>query len=313
VAAYNSIDAGSADYICDGTDDQVEINTAINNLPAGGGSIYLKEGTYILGDQISISQSNVCLVGTGAGTVLKIKDGKDADMNVIYASGQGNLLVEDLRIDGNKVNQTAGSMYGIYFTGVDNSKIVDCWVENLSLCGIYLDVSSNDNTVTGNTCQENNYYGIYLGNSSNSSNNNTVTGNTCQGNDLGIFLDGSSNNTVTGNTCQGNDSEGISLGESSNNTVSLNIVMSNSQSANNTYDGIYIYNEGDYNSIQGNTVRRGTGANQQRYGIRIDTADCDGNLVINNDLYLAGATADYSDAGTGTEYHNNRTTAGWVP
>ena len=79
------------------------------------------------------------------------------------------------------------------------------------------------------------------------------------------------------------------------------------------YSGIAVITNCDYNNIQGNTVRHLGGAKQHRYGIRIDTANCDGNLVIDNDLYLAGKTADYSDAGTGTIYHNNRTTAGWVP
>jgi parallel beta-helix repeat protein len=56
--------------------------------------------------------------------------------------------------------------------------------------------SSDDNTVTGNTCN-NNSYGIYLS----SSDDNTVTGNTCNNNRNGIYLSSSSNNTVTGNTC----------------------------------------------------------------------------------------------------------------
>jgi len=99
---------------------------------------------------------------------------------------------------------------------------------------------------------------------------------------------------------------------SNNNNISSNTVEGNSQAADNTYDGIFVYNNSDYNNIQGNTVRHAGGANQHRYGINISAADCDGSLVINNDLYLAGRTADYNDAGTGTIYHNNRTTAGWV-
>ncbi len=450
VAAHDSLDNENADFVCDGTDDQVEIQAAIDNLLAIGGSIYLREGTYIVSGDIKISKSNVTLVGAGASTVIKIRDSHDANINVIYASGKSGLLIQNLRIDGNKANQTSGTMFGIYFTSVENSKIIDCWVEDLRnnginlesssnntvmcntcqgngdhgirLCsssnnntitsntcqgnshegirldssnnnntvtgnncqgngdhGIYLYLSNNNNTVTcntcqgngdegirldsssnntvtGNTCQGNSYSGIDLYNSSNntvtgntcqgnqisygiylySSSNNTVTGNNCQGNDEGIYLERSSNNTVTGNNCQGNDVRGIRLyrsdnniirsntcqrnkrsgiilDTSNNNTVSGNTVVGNSQLANNTYDGILIHWDSDYNNIQGNTVRRGTGANQQRYGIRINTVTGDNNLVINNDLYQAGVTADYGDAGTGTIYHNNRTSAGWVP
>ena len=76
---------------------------------------------------------------------------------------------------------------------------------------------SADASVTGNTCNNNNY-GIYVngpnsctagnvcnnnktaGISSNS-NNATITGNTCKDNGIGISLMGGSRNTVTGNTC----------------------------------------------------------------------------------------------------------------
>jgi len=90
-------------------------------------------------------------------------------------------------------------------------------------------------------------------------------------------------------------------------------VVGNSQTTDNTYDGIFIDADSDYNNVQGNTVRHAGGAKQHRYGIRIDNANCDGNLVIDNDLYLAGRTLDYSNAGTSTIYHNNRITVGWVP
>ncbi len=304
VAAYNSIDNENADFVCDGENDQVEINAAIDNLPENGGSIYLREGTYILSDNIIISKSNVALVGAGASTMLKIKDSKNANMYVIYASGKVNLLIQNLRIDGNNANQTAGVMYGIYFTSVENSKIADSWMEN-SYAGITL-FSASNNIVTGNTSQGNTNDGIYL----DSSSNNIITGNICQGNGYGVVLNFSSNNIITGNICQGNSWHGIWVSVSSNNTVTGNTVNGNSQATNNTYDGIYIISSSDYNNIQGNTVRQGTGAKQQRYGISINSTNCDNNLVINNDLYQAGATADLSDAGTGTIVAGNRLSDG---
>jgi len=118
VAAYNSSDNENADFVCDGTDDQVEINDAIDNLSAIGGSIYLREGTYVLSDNIVISKSNVALMGTGASTVIKIKDNKNANMRAIYASSKSNLLIQNICIDGNNANQTSGTMHGIYFYSV---------------------------------------------------------------------------------------------------------------------------------------------------------------------------------------------------
>jgi len=98
---------------------------------------------------------------------------------------------------------------------------------------------------------------------------------------------------------------------SSHNTVSINTIVGNSQDNDNVYDGISIGTNSSYNNIQGNTIRRGTGAKQQRYGICV-WGTCDYNLVINNDLYQAGVMADNCDSGTGTIFRNNRLTTGWA-
>jgi len=424
VAAYNSIDNENADFVCDRENDQVEIQQALDNLPSGGGSVYLREGTYNIGGTITLD-NNVALIGSGAGPLLYLAN--NVNDNVIQATNCGNLLVTNLRIWGNGLNNTAGS--GISFENVEDSKIIGCWVENFDDHGILLYGLSNGNAVSGNTCQGNGTGGIYLYVSFNNSisgntcqgneidgiflesDNNTVNGNTCTGNGHhGIFLDASDYNTVSGNTCTGNDNYGIYLSDSSNNTVTgntctgngedgiisryggannitgntctgndragihvgysnnntvsgntctgngedgiylgspsinntvsgntctgnchhgiylyatsfepfynnailVNTVVGNSQDNDNTYDGIFVDGYCDYNNIQGNTVRRGTGTNKQRYGIRINSVECDNNLVINNDLYQAGVTADNYDAGTGTIFRNNRLTSGWA-
>ena len=367
VAAADSMDQ-DADYVCNGSDDQVEINAAIDALPANGGSVYLREGTYVVSESVIISKSNVALIGAGASTAIKIKDTKDADIEVIYASAKSNLLVKNLRIDGNKANQTTGTMTGISFSGIEHSKVINFWAGNLRDHGIYLHSSSNNNTIAGNTCGGTDWIGIYLHTTS----NNTITGNTLQGNSTGIYLASSGINTVTGNTCvdnavnglillastnntitgntsrnnshngisffsssndntvasntfqgngqngifvdssgrttivgntsQGNGQNGIRIHYSSNNTVTGNSCQGNSQSSDNTYSGILVSSNSDYNNIQGNTIRRGTETNKQKWGIRIDSSSGDANLVANNDCYQAGVTAGISNVGTGTEF-----------
>ena len=164
--------------------------------------------------------------------------------------------------------------------------------------GIYLGTSSN-NTVTGNICQGNTERGIYLGTSS----NNTVTGNICQGSTWdGIFLEDAQNNMIISNTCQSNGRRGIRLDVSSNNTITGNMCIDNDSGDTNTYDGIYIDVESNYNLIEGNKCYITTPGARQRYGIRINSADCNGNLVIDNDLLQGGRTGNFSDAGTGTIY-----------
>jgi len=60
---------GNRIQICDGTDDQVEIQAAIDALPAGGGKVILLEGTFTLAASISIP-SNLSLIGSGWGNTV---------------------------------------------------------------------------------------------------------------------------------------------------------------------------------------------------------------------------------------------------
>jgi parallel beta-helix repeat protein len=353
------------------------IQAAINALP-NGGKVLIKRGIYSITASINLA-SNIALVGEGPGTVLRIPDGFNADLNVIYGSNVSRVLVANLKIDGNKANNSSGTMHGIYLSSVTYSEVRGCWVENMWSYGIYLRSSSNNNiisgnivqgsgsygirissssnnTVTGNIVQGNGSYGIYLDSSSNnntvagntvqgngsygiriySSNNNTVVGNTVQGNDdrgivlhysnnntvtgntvqgnnyYGIHLNASNNNTVVGNTVQGNSFHGIYIYYSNNNTVVGNSVLGNSQATDNYYDGICVNYNSSNNFISGNVVRHQGLTNQHRYGINVNSSDCYGNFIHGNDLYQAGKTGDYNDAGTGTIYHNNRTSEGWV-
>jgi hypothetical protein len=58
---------GAADYLCDGTADEVQINAAIAALPANGGRVVLTEGTFNVASSILIENDNVTLTGAGAG------------------------------------------------------------------------------------------------------------------------------------------------------------------------------------------------------------------------------------------------------
>lgn len=66
----NGWTANDCDYLCDGTDDQVEINAAIQALPSGGGEIVILDGTYNINATINIRIDNVTLSGNGSNTVL---------------------------------------------------------------------------------------------------------------------------------------------------------------------------------------------------------------------------------------------------
>lgn len=45
-----------ADFICDGTDDQVQIQQAVDAMSSIGGTIYLTEGEYYIADTITVDK-----------------------------------------------------------------------------------------------------------------------------------------------------------------------------------------------------------------------------------------------------------------
>jgi hypothetical protein len=100
----------TADYVCDGVDDQVEINAAIDilknyNTTSIQGKIVLMEGTYNISSPILV-YNKITIEGQGYSTHLKRK----ANTNTSILQW-GNLLVDnaiikDFYIDGNKDNQT---------------------------------------------------------------------------------------------------------------------------------------------------------------------------------------------------------------
>lgn len=59
----------SCDYICDGVDDQIEINQAIDSLPDSGGEIHLSRGIFNITNSICI-RKRIKLVGEGKGITL---------------------------------------------------------------------------------------------------------------------------------------------------------------------------------------------------------------------------------------------------
>lgn len=71
IAASDSLHKLRADYVCDGVDDQVEIQAAIDALPADGGMVNLMDGTFDFTSAIDIGSRNT-LSGTGFGTIIKL-------------------------------------------------------------------------------------------------------------------------------------------------------------------------------------------------------------------------------------------------
>lgn len=310
VAASNSSQAAkdAADYVADGTSDQVEINAALT--AAAGGKVYLMEGTYTTDDVISIP-NNTMLAGSGRGTLIQFANINGQTKNMITntdtTTGEG-VTIRDLRLDGNKTVNTTGTMNGLYMNGVGGASgatarngviIVNTWAFNFKSAGIYL-VSSSNGTLTNNTSQGNGGNGIYL----DSSNRANLSNNTVQGNGAsGIWLAASLYDVVSSNNIIANTNSGIGMnGNSAYNVISSNIVYNNTASS-----GINSINLASVNNNQildnSITDTAGTGA-----AIGIDSASAN-NYISNNVFSGTGATT-ISDASTTTIYASQSRAAG---
>ena len=293
--------AADCDYLCDGTDDQVEINAAIQALPAGGGEVVILDGTYNITASIGVNKGHTKLRGNGSVTVLKAMKSNVIIINIT----KGYCTIADLMCDGNKASFSGA--YGIYIASSSNT-ITGNTCNNSSSYGIYINngssniitgntcsdnddsiyINNGSNTITGNTCSDSGNYGIYI-----NSGSNTITGNTCSDGNIGIYISGSSN-TATGNTCGYTNNYGIYIDDSSNtitgntcNSSKMGIRINSDRNTatgntcNNNDDGIYI--RGSSNTITGNTCIRGTGTSgdytSSQYTIEVNDRD---NLVVGN-------------------------------
>jgi parallel beta-helix repeat protein len=289
--------AADCDYLCDGTSDQTEINAAITALPATGGEVVILDGTYNITAKINVTKDNVSIRGNGNATILKRMFNSSANEGVITLTGRRGCKIANLQVDGNKTSYTGGSNFGIYLDASSNNNTVTGNTCNNNTYGIYLEFSSN-NTIIGNTCN-NNTYGIYLGESS----DNTIIGNTCNNNTYGIYLGESSDNAVTGNTCSNNEDFGIYLFFSSNNTLTGN-------TCNNNNSGICLEDSSNNNAITGNTCIRGNGlamnytASQHTiWLIYLFTPPSNYNLIAMNNCMGKAVT---NEGGTGNTLVNNK-------
>ena len=127
----------------DVADDTAEIQDAITSSPVGA-TVWFS-GTYLISATITL-KTGVHLRGT-SGATIKLKDashaGLDSTTAMLAGSSVSDITIENLTIDGNKANNTAGNTSkgdGIYFTGatnivIENAQIKNCPRDGLTFLG----------------------------------------------------------------------------------------------------------------------------------------------------------------------------------
>ena len=124
----------------DGTGDFDNIQDAINDLPATGGCVYIKEGTYIITAAITINKHNVGLFGCGKSTIIQSLSA----INMINTNSYDNITIKDMQLHDNSGAKIV--LTGIYIN--DSSKNV---IQNLFLNYMQIGVRASGLSCESNT------------------------------------------------------------------------------------------------------------------------------------------------------------------
>lgn len=263
VTTNDSLHKNMADYVCDGTDDHVEIQAAIDALPATGGRVILLDGTFNVnkgtgvGDNcIYIDADDITMEGQGAAT--KLVMGNNQDSNVIgIAAGHSNIIIHKLDIDGNRDNNVDTGAHDtccIRAYGIVNLEVSSCYLHDAVVCGLLAQATMSRAT------------------------NNLVEH--CAS--AGIEFTGDYGNIVAFNTlrCTVDDRDGVHAIEinTSEYCSIIGNTIENATASGGWQDGILIWTGAGFCSVVGNTFH-----NMRRYGFHLMN---EGNLLAGNTLRL---------------------------
>lgn len=224
----------------DGTGDTTDIQTGINLLPATGGAVYIKEGTYTTASKITINVSGTSIQGSGFSTFIQTNGFDDDIIEVVSIS---NILIRNLRLTGSGIGKTSNR--GLVIGLSTNITIENVYVRECGAHGIFISLSDKF-WLTESTISVNYYHGIYCRSSSigfldnnyvyandfaNSATYDgihletcddcTISNNRCQDNDryeINVSDVGSDRNIVIGNKCYGTDHVGT-INDAGTNTI----------------------------------------------------------------------------------------------
>ncbi len=148
VAANNTLalSKAQADYVCDGTADEVQIQAALDACEAvGQGSVVLSEGTFEIASSILIPiyPVRITLSGQGQATML-VPDGALADHFIkskAITNRTMNCTLRDFGIDGNigspNIQAAGGGIYlwGASYLRLHNVAVANCFADGIKLDG----------------------------------------------------------------------------------------------------------------------------------------------------------------------------------
>lgn len=257
------------------TDDTAAIQAAID----AGTAVYFPVGTYIVSNTITIP-SNTSIFGHGYGSEIKLKNnsGVAATLFKIFNANTGvGINIFNLRINGNKANNSVGRFIGINLLICTFSSVRGVWVHDIGTDGasagqgILID-AGRENMVTHNhvwSCGRHNI----------------------------AFANGPFNSSCCDNLVRDAGEEGIHI------STGNGIICNNNGSHENNWDGIHLTNAKDITccgnscydnardgiaSFDGKAIVVGNSIKgSSRYGIStnsITDSQFEGNMIISNNV-----------------------------
>jgi len=211
-----------------GPNNYTTIQSAID-AASDGDTVFVYGGTYV--ENVKVNKT-INLIG------------EDKELTVIDSYGG---IVLELSANGAAIAgftiRNGGYTKGL-FVNSDNNIITGNNIVDNGWIGIF--VTGSSHTISENTIDNNYHYGMWLDYSSDS---NSIYDNTISDNKKGIGVTGSNNNIIYGNIIENNREEGIYMSSgSSNNIITENTVKNNGPSS-----GIYMIG-GSNNVISSNDI-----------------------------------------------------------
>ncbi len=316
----------SSDYECDGTADNVQIQAAIDALPAAGGKVMLTEGTFTIASQV-VLPSDTVLQGQGSTSILKLRDSHGSGVDILdVAASASDVQILDLQVDGNKANNAGQTAHAIKVNAgasnikIDNCSLVNCTgngvraktgtgavITNLVISHSYVNATDEHGIVFNWEVEKSSIYKCWIGNTAanangiwvgNSSTHLNIEGNTIDTpGDIGIELwTGCDFSTVRGNVVKDAGLMGISLDGSDWCTVVGNVVDTPSG------QGLELALS-QRCVLEGNTV-----FNPGATGIAVSNTTPKENIIKNNQVIDGGSSVhgiQIVNTGTGSQITGN--------
>lgn len=256
------------------------------------------------------------------------------DIKIDGGADLGDLAISFVYVDYSTVQNVyietmtsflGGNGVGIFFDHADWNTIRGCTIYDSKWAAIYLD-TCNSGIVTENICDTGGENGIYVYDSIEGTVSNNelyrfdlygiycdftpsinVSDNTANWNSgYGFYMSGCTYLDLVGNEACWNGYEGINCDWQDHALIANNYAVGNSQDTTNTYDDIRLNNDSNYCYVVGNCCRAGGLANVPRYGLSVTNANCDKNVISDNDIWDDGfGTGSFYDIGTLTTVEDN--------